>query len=71
MAGFQVILLSISGSKFRRLGLPNRRFRRAGVAKNGFSQKSFIMDVGNDFDRFLKVLGASFLVFEPCKQAKK
>ena len=36
-AWFQVILLPISASKFRRLGLSNRGFRMEGIATIGFS----------------------------------
>ena len=41
--------LSISESKFRRLGLPNRGFRMEGIAKIDFSWKSFLMNFGIDF----------------------
>ena len=41
-------LLAISDSDFRRLGLPNRRFRMEGIAKIDFSWKSFSKN-GIDF----------------------
>ena len=61
-ARFQVIFLSISDSTFRRLGLPNRGFCMEGIAKMTFHRK-VVMDIGGDFFRFLKALGAAFLVF--------
>lgn len=50
-ACFQVILLSISESSFRRLGLANRGFRFEGIARICFVEIVF-----NEFrDRFLLV----------------
>ncbi len=62
-ACFQVIFLSISDSEFRYLGLPHRGFRMESIAKIDFSLKSFLMNVGMDFCRFLEALGAVFLFF--------
>ena len=44
LAWFQVILLKISASKFRRLGLPNRGFHMESTAKIIFSWKSFLVN---------------------------
>ena len=60
---FQVTFLSISESKFRRLGLHVQGFHKEGIAKINFSQKSFFVDFGIEFYFFLETLGAVFLVF--------
>ena len=57
------VISSISESKFRRLGLPNRGFRIAGIAKIDFSWKSFSMNFGIDYYRLLRALGIVFLIF--------
>ena len=57
------VFLSISELKFQRLRFQIRGFRLEGVAKINFSQKSFFIDLGPDFVRFLVALGAVFLVF--------
>ena len=61
-ACFQVIFLSISLSKFRRLGLPNRGVRKESIAKDDLSWKSFLMNSRVDFGSFWKALGPVFLV---------
>ena len=45
---FPGIFLSIFESKFRRLGLPDRVCHASGIAKNGFSWKSCLMNLGID-----------------------
>ena len=59
-ACFQVIYLSISESKFQRLGFPNQGFRIEGIPQIGFSWKSRLMNFGIDFRRFLTALGTVF-----------
>ena len=46
--------LSISESRFRRSGLPNRGFRIEGFAEIDFSWKPFVMSFGIDFCCFLE-----------------
>ena len=58
-AVFQVIFLSISDSKYQRLGLPNQGFRMESIAKIGLSR--FIISQSD-------ALGAVFYFFEPRKQ---
>ena len=45
------------------MGLPNRCFRIEGIAQIDFSWKSFLVNFGMHFYRFLKALGTVFLVF--------
>ena len=68
---FQVFFLPISASRFRRLGLPNRGFRMEGIANIDFSWKSFLMNFGIDFYRFLDASGAVFLTFQASKTSLK
>ena len=46
-------------------------FRMEGIAKNMFSQKSFIGDSGVDFWCFLEALGAGFLSFSALETGLK
>ena len=62
-ACFQVICLSMSELKFRRLGFPNQGFRIESIAKNAFSWKLILMNFGIGFYVLLEALGAAFLVF--------
>ena len=61
-ACFQVIFLSISDSRFRRVELPNHGFRIEGIAKNDFSWKSFLMKSRIVFS-FFSSIGSRFSVF--------
>ena len=70
-ACFQVICLSISDSKFRRLGLLNRGFRMESIAKDDISWKSCLMNFGIDVYCFLEALRAAFLVFQALKTGLK
>ena len=63
-ACFQGLFLSISDSKFRHPGLPNRGFRMKSIAKDDCSRKACFVNFGIDFNRFLKALGAVFLFSE-------
>ena len=60
---FPNYLLSISESKFRRTGLPNRGVRFQNIAKNVFSRKSFCNDFVMAFCRFSAALGTVFSNF--------
>ena len=62
-ARFQVIFLSISESKSRRLGLSNRGFRIECIAKIDVSPKSFLMNLGTDLCCFFGSLGSHFSGF--------
>jgi hypothetical protein len=53
------------------LELLKQGFRKEGIAKTRFSQKSFIGDSRVDFWCFLEALGAGFLSFSAWKQARK
>ena len=58
--------LSISESKFQLLGPPNRGFRIEGIAKIGFSWKSFLVIFGDGFLAFfLMPLGLLFWFSRP------
>ena len=63
LACFQVIFVSISESKFRRLGLQNQGLRIESNAKHAVSWESFLITFGIDFYHLLEALGAAFLVF--------
>ena len=62
-ACFHVIFLSISKSKFRRSGFPNRGFRKESIAKIDFSWKSFLIHFTIDLCHFLEALGTVFFIF--------
>ena len=62
-ACFQVICLSISDSKFRRLGLLDRVFRKEEITEIDVPRKLFCMGVRTVVVRVLKALGAAFLIF--------
>ena len=49
-------------TKFQRLGLPNRGFHMESIANIDFPWESFLMNFGIVFCRFLKALGAAFLI---------
>ena len=58
-------LLLISELIFRRLGFPNRRFRKECIAKINFSWKSFLVNFGIEFYSFVAALGTVFSDFKP------
>ena len=60
---FQVVISSISESKFRRSGLQNQGFRMESIAKIVFLWISFLMKPGIDLCRFFGSMGAVVLVF--------
>ena len=62
-ACFQVICLSISHSKYQRLGLPNQGFRMEGFAAIDFGRKSFFKPLRIELARFLDALKAVFQFF--------
>ena len=64
---YRSFVLSISESKFRRLGLPNQGSYMEGIAKVDCSRKSFLMNSGIDLCRLLEALGTVFLIFRALK----
>ena len=63
------LVLSISGSTFRGLGLSIRCFRKESIAKTNLSQKSFCMNFGVDFLFVWRPWDQFFWCFVPWKQA--
>ena len=55
-------VLSISESTFRRLGLPNRGFRKEGIAKNDFSLEFFFYGFRGRCVSFFGGLGSRFFL---------
>ena len=65
------LFVPIFDSKLKRLGVLEPGSRMDCIANTNFSQKSFFMDFGMYFCRFLEALGAVFLVSPPLETCMK